>query len=381
MEHCKWDPQVGDQTTLAPFPVFISEADWAEVAECAKALGAEVLAAESELLYRTDLHHRLGLPAALRREFARSPRVLETPSFARTMRFDFHFTADGWRVSEVNSDVPGGFSEAEGFAGLMARHFTAARMPGYPASSWAKSVASVLPNGGGVALLSTPGYMEDAQVVAYLAQFLRARGFSTRLIGPSELRWAAGRAFLDGRPDPLAAIVRFYQLEWLTRLPAAGRWPLLLFDGVTPVCNAGRAGLSESKRFPLVCHELRAKLPTFSRLSPEVRDPRDAAFARPDSWVLKASFSNCGDAVIARDWVSRSSWQGAWARALLNPNGWVAQRKFDALRLDTTLGPLTHCLGVYVIDGDVAGAYLRLSRERFVGYTAMDAALLVVKDE
>jgi hypothetical protein len=72
IEHCKWDPQVGGQATLAPFPVFISEADWTEVADSALALALETLAAERELLQRTDLHRLLGLPGTLCRAFARA---------------------------------------------------------------------------------------------------------------------------------------------------------------------------------------------------------------------------------------------------------------------------------------------------------------------
>src|SRR5947207_3391973 len=36
--------------------------------------------------------------------------------------FDFHYTTQGWRISEANSDVPGGFSEASYFTGMMAEH-------------------------------------------------------------------------------------------------------------------------------------------------------------------------------------------------------------------------------------------------------------------
>jgi glutathionylspermidine synthase len=380
IEHCKWDPQVGDQATLAPFPIFISEADWREVADSALALASEMLAAERELLQRTDLHRLLGLPGPLRRAFSRATEIPETASFARTMRFDFHFTRDGWLVSEVNSDVPGGFAEAEGFAALMARYFPESQVAGRPASLWADRVAATLASESTVALLSAPGYMEDAQVVAYLASLLRGRGFSTRLIGPAELRWASGRAFLAESSTPLGAIVRFYQLEWLSRLPVESGWQYFLFGGVTPVSNAGRAGLTESKRFPLIWPDLRTQLPNCARLMPEAREPRDAALSEADGWVLKASYSNCGDSVVAREWVSRSHWRGVWAGALLNPKAWVAQRRFEVLPIDTPAGRLTHCLGVYVIDGQVAGAYLRLSKKGFVDSTAVDAALLIMRD-
>ena len=43
------------------------------------------------------------------------------------MRFDFHFTRDGWRISEVNSDVPGGLNESSGFERLMANTLRSVR--------------------------------------------------------------------------------------------------------------------------------------------------------------------------------------------------------------------------------------------------------------
>jgi len=39
------------------------------------------------------------------------------------MRFDFHWTTEGFRISEVNADVPGGFSESSAFPALMAPSF------------------------------------------------------------------------------------------------------------------------------------------------------------------------------------------------------------------------------------------------------------------
>jgi len=379
LEQCKWDPQLGDQATLASFPVFISETDWACLARSAETLAAEADAAERELLLRAPLLNQLGLPLALRQQFLRAGDVAESPSFARVLRFDFHFTREGWRVSEVNSDVPGGFSEAEGFSSLMARCFSGHRVAGEPASSWADRAALALDCEGEIALLSAPGYMEDAQVVAYLASFLRARGFKTHLVGPSGLRWKSGQAFLAAAREPLAGLFRFYQLEWLPACKQAG-WSHFLFGGATPVSNPGRAALSESKRFPLVWRDLRTRLPEFARLLPETRAPREVARFLNDGWLLKGSYSNCGDAVISRRWTSARSFRAAWARAVFAPQGWVAQREFDVVPLDTPLGALTHCLGVYVVDGRAAGAYLRLSPAQFVDSSAIDAALLIAEE-
>jgi len=376
LEHCKWDPQVGDRATLAPFPVFISGADWAQLACLAEKLAAETEAAERELLLRPLLLKQLGLPGALQRQFSRAAGAAESPSFARVMRFDFHFSREGWRVSEVNSDVPGGYSEAQGFSALMAEQFPGHHLAGGPASTWAARAALALDPAGEIALLSAPGYLEDAQVVAYLASSLRARGMKARVIGPRELCWRSGHAFLASAQSPLAGVFRFYQLEWLPECGQPG-WSHFLHGAVTPVSNPARAALSESKRFPLVWRELGTPLTEFARSMPESCAPREVLRRFDDGWVLKGSYSNCGDAVFSSRWTPRGALRAAWARALLAPSGWVAQREFEVVPLDTPLGTMTHCLGVYVIDGRAAGAYLRLSPAQFVDACAIDTALLV----
>jgi len=371
---------VGDQVTLAPFPFFITARDWTELAALARDLSTETLAAERELLRESRLHRDLGLPPGLLALFAQSHAVRETPSFSRTLRFDFHPTRDGWRVSEVNSDVPGGFSEAESFTALMAEHYSGSRVPGAPGSRWAECAATSLGSSGLVALLSAPGHMEDFQVTAYLAQRLEQHGLTTLLLNPTQLGWRDGRAFVARTNAPLTGLVRFYQAEWLARLPKDTGWQRLFFDGETRVSNAAGSALTESKRFPLSWTHLSTRLPTFSRLLPETRALSEAPWFRDDGWLLKAAYSNAGDSVVARPWVNKARWARTAAQALARPRSWVAQRRFEIERVDTPEGALAPCVGVYVIDGEVAGAYLRLSKGRLIDYSAMDAALLITDE-
>src|SRR5687768_18011892 len=60
---CKWDPQVGDTSTIARFPIVLVRRAWDELATLAQSLAREALAAESELANRPELHAGLGLPA------------------------------------------------------------------------------------------------------------------------------------------------------------------------------------------------------------------------------------------------------------------------------------------------------------------------------
>jgi hypothetical protein len=72
--------------------------------------------------------------------------------------------------------VPGGFTEASHFTAMMADRFPKLRPSGNPAEVWTQALAATAGQVGVIGLLSAPGYMEDHQVVAYLAARLRECG-------------------------------------------------------------------------------------------------------------------------------------------------------------------------------------------------------------
>jgi len=381
LEGCKWDPQVGDVSTLAAFPLVLGRSTWREVASMAEQLSAETLQAEEEILSRPELLSDLGLPRALRRVLQEPGEP--TPAAARAMRFDFHPTPDGWRISEVNSDVPGGFTEASFFTGLIAEHFSGAKPAGFPIEHWADAIARSAGVKGRVALLTAPGFMEDHQIMAYLAGHLRARGCETQLANPGQVVWRDGFAHLEtewfrGRLD---AVVRFYQGEWLPTLPRRCEWRHFVRGGRTPVANPGRALIAESKRFPLVWDRMTARLPAWRRLLPESRDVRDVPWQSDAAWLPKAAMSNTGDEVCIRELMKERDWRRARWRIRLNPSRWVAQRRFESVPVLTPAGAMHLCLGVYTIDGRAAGIYGRLAGRPLIDFASIDVAVLVEHDE
>ncbi len=375
LDSCKWDPQVGDIPTLASFALVLSSGTWRQLGSWAEQLAAEVMEAEEEVLRRPALLRRLGLPRRIVRLLADQQLAL-TPAAARVIRFDFHWTRDGWRISEANTDVPGGYCEAGYFTRLMAREFPHLRTVGDPGQAVATALAR-RSGAGPVALLAATGYLEDQQVVAYLANQLAACGIKTLRAHPRQLRWHNGSAHLgtDGYHGSVTGIVRFYQGEWLPCLP--GDWSKFIRGGITPVCAPGNALIAESKRFPLVWESIKVPMRTWRTLLPETRDPRDVRLRGDDDWLLKTAFCNTGDTVTIRGRTSPSRWRLAnwWARAC--PGTWVAQRRFEALPLDTPWGTKYPCVGVYTVDGTAVGIYGRLSHHTIVDYAAVDVAVLV----
>jgi glutathionylspermidine synthase len=379
LDHFKWDPQVGDVTTLARFPLVLPSDVVRGLFDLAESLAAETLAAEAELLERPDLTRRLGLPRAVRRALHDPARL--TPTAARVIRFDFHPTADGWRLSEANADVPGGYAEASHFPRLMAEHYPGLVPAGDPIAALTNAIDKRAGRPGSAGLLAAPGYMEDQQVVACLAAALRASGWATVVGHPGQVQWADGRAALRTPEDrvPLDIVIRFFQGEWLARLPATSGWRHYFRGGRTPVCNPGIGLLAESKRFPLVWDELQTKLPTWRALLPETRDPRRAPWRQEPRWLLKAAFANNGDEVHDRGWSPRAWGRASWA-ARLWPWEWAAQRRFDPLQVATPDGMMYPCLGAYTIDGQAVGIYGRFSQRPVIDYAAVDVAVLMNED-
>lgn len=377
---CKWDPQVGDHSTLATFPLLLARSTWRQLAAWTEQLARELMEAERELLARPDLHRTLGVPARIHRALRAQPESSAAP---RLLRFDFHPLADGeWRISEVNSDVPGGFTEASTFPRLMAPYHPGAVPAGDPAGLWVEALARRAGPAGVVALLAAPGHMEDQQIVAFLAHLLRERGLAAHLAEPRLLRWRDGHAFLETAwyRGPLDLVVRFFQAEWCATLPTRCGWPHFFAGARTPVANAGSAVLTESKRFALVWPALQTPLTRWRLLLPESRDPREAPWRHDDAWLLKLAYSNTGDAVCHRSWMSPTAWRRVAWGARLFPGRWVAQRRFATAPLATPLGPRFPCLGVYAINGRACGIYARLGAGPVVNYTATDAAVLIEED-
>ena len=162
----------------------------------------------------------LGLPGAIRRALAMA--LEPTPAAARVIRYDFHPTSAGWRTSRTLPTCPAAakHSESSLFPRLMAEHCPGTQPAGDPAQALADAIVATSGSSGYVGLLAATGHMEDQQVIAFLAGLLHRRGCSTIRAHPRQVIWDNGFALLATparKPQPLDAIVRFYQGEWLGR--------------------------------------------------------------------------------------------------------------------------------------------------------------------
>lgn len=107
----KWDPQFLDHNTIAKYALVITPEEYRELEQLTESLDRETRAAEDFL----NAHLELTKPLYLTKKLAKYTQMMknyDAEKHVRLMCYDFHPTIDGkWAVSEVNSDVPGGFAE------------------------------------------------------------------------------------------------------------------------------------------------------------------------------------------------------------------------------------------------------------------------------
>ena len=374
----KWDPQVGDVCAIARHPLVVTRQAWNEVGRLAEALAAETLAAEGELLQRPDLHRALGLPSAVRRALRRGTSSGAAGGAARIMRFDFHFTEEGWRISEVNCDVPGGLNEASGFPALMTPHYPWATPVGDPAAAYVVALSGQTEPRGTVALVHATAFSDDRQMMSFMARRLEAAGLTTHFASPNHLRWRDRCARLEAAwwQGPLDLIVRFFPAEWMAGLPRATQYQYLFAGSRTPLSNPATAILTQSKRFPLTWDALRTPLPAWRALLPETRDPRHAPWRTSDDWVVKPALGRAGEGVGMRECVDRKEMRRIARGVRWWPSAWVAQRRFNPVAVEVEGTRMFPCLGVYTLDGRAVGAYGRLAPRPLIDSRAADAAVL-----
>jgi glutathionylspermidine synthase len=365
---CKWNLTAGDDSALCRFPILIKKKSFAQLSRVAEGLAAEALAAERELLSRPELHAGLGIPQRIARLF----RTDRETNDLRFLRVDFHPTPDGYRITEGNTDVAGGFIEGSGISAIWAR-LAGRHVTGDPAGALAAAFVQKFGPMSRVGFLHLSRYTDDRQVVAYLARRFEAAGLKSVLFDAMQLRSDLNVIVGEGGVS-LNAIFRFFPGEWLEQLPPATHWKELVLSG--SICNPVTAMLTQSKRFPLVWAQLKTPMKTWRALLPETVSPDDLDRYSPE-WVLKPALGHEGFGISISGVTTDDQNNAAKRHSRRFPLKWAAQRRFQFMPIETPDGPRFACLGVYVVDGRAAGAYARIGKTPFINGDVQDAVVLL----
>lgn len=369
----KWNLHDAGHRKLSRFPLVLSRALFEQLSHWAVALDAEAKLAEEELLGRPELFAVLGIPWRLRRALGRASHV----NSCRYARYDFHpLDGGGYAITEGNVDVASGFNEGSGVTELFASHVPGTRVAGDPAASVAASVATAVGYGATVGCMHMTNFVDDHQVVRFLERHFEKAGLTSVLFGPSQLRWQNDHAAvaIDGETTRLDAAFRFFPADWLPRLARSTQWWRIFESGGTRWMNPATTILTQSKRFPLVWPKLRTALPTWQRLLPETRSPWHVD---DGDWVIKPALAHEGYRVAMSRVTEPATFTRITRTAKWQPRRWAAQRRFSAAPLATPEGLEYPCIGVYVVDGRVAGLYGRIAGRPLIDGSAKDIVLLV----
>ncbi len=299
------------------------------------------------------------------------------------MRFDFHPTTEGWQISEVNSNVPGGFTESSTLPRLMRDALADGNLTlaGNPTDAWA---SAMLRHSGSnlIGLICAPGFMEDRQIVCHLAQALIARGGRAAVLDLQQLQLDNGHYIRSSDGQRLGALVRFYQAEWLAQLPRRFPWQPMFLGGKTPVSNPLRMlhllrKQSLSPRLGSTPHATAhlARPPPRNPLHPPRRPAQRLGPQR--SFLQQRRLGHHR----RRNRLPHLPAPHPPPEIWWHPDTWIAcAAAFTTQRVETPLGEKVPCIGVYVIDGKAAGIYGRISRGTVVDYSALDVAVLIERE-
>ncbi len=398
MFHCyKWDPQFVDHNTVAKYVLVLTKEEHEELVMLTEKLDAETRAAEVFLNEHQELAEPLALPRSVKAEIRKMTNY-EPEKHVRLMRYDFHPTIEGkWAVSEVNSDVPGGFAEATLMpqVALELLQESTQEFQEIKELSEGKSVEGLgfisfgdiileaiqkkVPKGGRIMLVHCTSYSDDRQVMQFLGDRLKEKGFRVVYAAADHLRFEDGTAFsiLDGNEGKVDAIFRFTPLEWLTEIKPK-RWQGY-FDTTTVSCNHPVAMYAQTKRFPLVWEVLEQRgigMATWRELLPETIEVKVAKGR--EGFIYKPACGRVGEKIGIPEACIGDEYKKILAEVKAHPKRFLAQKKFLSRPLIGEKGEEYHvCLGSYTVKGKHAGYYARISDTPRIDSNAADIPVLI----
>ena len=379
--HCyKWDPQFLDNNTVAKHVLVLTPEEHQELEKLTKALDKETIQAEEFLNSNLKFTKPLALPRKISKEL-RNMNNYQAQQHIRLMRYDFHPTMEGeWAISEVNSDVPGGFAEASLLPKLAMSLFN--DRP-YEAKNFgdilASAIAAKVKKGGKIAMVHCTSYSDDRQVMQFLGDELETRGFEVIYMAADHLKFKGTKAIsiLDGHEGEVNGIFRFTPLEWLIKMKPKN-WDGY-FDTLTPSCNHPIAIFAQTKRFPLVWDRLEEAgiaLSTWRKLLPETTTVKAAK--NKAGFIYKPACGRVGEGISIQEACRDDEYEKIIADVKKHPKQYLAQRRFDSKPLISEEGKRYHvCLGSYCVEGQAAGYYARISKTPRIDSFAADIPVLI----
>lgn len=376
----KWDPQFCDSNTLAKYVLVLSKEENEEVIELTKKLDTETRLAEEYLNKNIKIAKKLFLPKKIVKKISNMQSYDNTKNI-RLMRYDFHPNMDnGWTVTEVNSDVPGGFAESSLLPDLARKIID---MPELQYISFGEkmveSINNLLGKKGTIMMVHCTCFSDDRQVMQYLGDRLEKEGYQIIYGAADHINFKNGKAYsiLENNEKAIDLIFRFTPLEWLIQMKPR-KWDGY-FDTVTKSCNHPISIYAQSKRFPFVWNELEIagiSMKTWKSLLPETLEVKD--LGKKEGFIYKPVYGRVGEKITIKEACKGEEYQKILRDVRKHQKQYIAQKKFQSKPLKAEDGTEYHvCVDSYTIDGEHAGYYARINPYPRIDSYAADIPVLI----
>ena len=383
----KWDPEFEDNNTVAKHVLVISKEEHEMLKKYTEDLDKEIIAAENYLKDNLNLIKPLSVNRKIKGELHRMKNY-DPEKHIRLMRYDFHpVVGGGFAVSEVNSDVPGGFAEATLLPELAKKTLAEDKKDD---NYWfikfgnilADAISKKVKANGTIMMVHCTCYSDDRQVMQYLGDKLSSMGYKILYGAADHLNFKDGKAYsvLNGNKVDVDGIFRFTPLEWLYDIKPK-RWEGY-FDTITPSCNHPVAIFFQTKKFPLIFEALEKRgfrFDTWKKLLPETMEVRKAR--GKEGFIFKPAYGRVGERISIKEACNPEEYKKIMLDVKLHPSRYIAQKKFISREIESTNGEKFHvCLGSYSVEGKHAGYYARISKTPRIDSNAADIPVLIEEE-
>ena len=376
----KWDPQFLDNNTIAKYALVISKKEHEELERLTEDMDYETRKAEEILNEHLEITKILALPKKIKKELKAMDNY-DKDKHIRLMRYDFHPTIEGkWAVSEVNSDVPGGFAEAslmpQAAIDILETNKYWYRNFG---EILTKAIATKVVSGGRIMLVHCTSYSDDRQVMQFLGDKLKNMGFTVIYAAADHVRFINQEAIsvLSGNEGKIDAIVRFTPLEWLIDIKPK-HWEGY-FNTNTISCNHPIAIYAQTKRFPLawnMVEKFGGKFTTWKQLLPETHEVKEVK--NKSGYIYKPACGRVGERISIKEACKEDEYEKILKDVKKHPKQYIAQKQFNSKPLVSEDGEKYHvCIGSYSVEGGHAGYYARISQTPRIDSYAADIPVLI----
>lgn len=375
----KWDPQVEDSNTVSKHVLLISEETLNELVNSVNKLSLETSEIKEVLLSKPKLIKQLQLPKKINKYLK---QIRDYSNNVSLMRYDFHPTTNGFMISEVNSDVPGGLAEASLLPLIARKYINKGYAPFHLGDEIYKAFINKQNSYKKIAFVHATSYSDDRQVMQFLGDHFESKGLNVTYSAPNHLVFKDNKVFDSFTNEEIDGIVRFFPLEWLDNLSKKYKYEGYFKTNI-PQANNPVNIIVQSKRLPLVWDKLQLDLPSWNKLLPKTIDVKTVLKNKEEykNYIFKPVLGRVGEGISIKEVLKENELKRINKLVKKYPKQWISQERFNSVPVISDDGTPYHlCIGVFTVNNKAAGFYGRISETPRIDSTAIDIPILVYKE-